>query len=112
MKTVLIQKNGVRICEAMHANNYFLRLRGLLGRTLQDGQGLLLTPCGEIHTCGMRYPIDAVYLARDGAVLKVDPAPPAGKFFKPVRGAYRVLELPAHAAEAAGLAAGDRVEVV
>lgn len=51
------------------------RLRGLLGRApLQAFEGMLLLSCRLIHTIGMRYPLDLVYLARDGRVLKVTPA--------------------------------------
>lgn len=48
------------------------RLRGLLARPrLAPGQALLLKPCNMVHTLGMRYPIDVVFLARDGRVLDV-----------------------------------------
>ena len=48
------------------------RMRGLLGRApLQAAEGMLLVACRLIHTFGMGYPLDLVYLARDGRVLKV-----------------------------------------
>lgn len=51
------------------------RMRGLLGRApLQASEGMLLLSCRMIHTIGMRYPLDLVYLARDGRVLKVTAA--------------------------------------
>lgn len=49
-----------------------LRLRGLMGQTReQAGAGLLLRPCRSIHTAFMRFPIDVVFLDRDGRVLKI-----------------------------------------
>lgn len=51
------------------------RMRGLLGRApLQGREGMLLLSCRLIHTFGMGYPLDLVYLARDGRVLKVTAA--------------------------------------
>ena len=45
------------------------RLRGLLGRASHEG-ALLLVPCNDIHTFGMRRPIDVAFVASDGAVLE------------------------------------------
>ena len=104
MKTVTIRKDGETIAQVWNANTYFTRLRGLLGRSLAEGGGLLLTPCGDIHTFGMRYAIDAVYLDGDMRVVGTETLAPwrVGNIF---RGARHVLELPAGAA--AGLSAGD-----
>lgn len=110
MKTVLIQTNGRPVVNAWLANHYFSRLRGLLGRTLPEGGGLLLTPCNCIHTFGMQYEIDAVYLDQTGTVLRVDEALPAGKACKTQRGARYVLELPAGTARRQSIQVGNRLE--
>lgn len=48
------------------------RRKGLLGRASMDPQeGLWIIPCEAVHTIGMRFPIDVVYLDRDNLVLKV-----------------------------------------
>jgi uncharacterized membrane protein (UPF0127 family) len=46
------------------------RRRGLLGRDRIDG-ALVLRPCRQVHTIGMRFPIDVAFCARDGRVLRV-----------------------------------------
>ena len=47
------------------------RLRGLIGRDgLAPGAGMLITRCNCIHTCFMRFPIDATFLDRRGEVVK------------------------------------------
>ncbi|MEA5048981.1 MAG: DUF192 domain-containing protein [Eubacteriales bacterium] len=112
MKTVSILKSGNEIAKAWNANRYFLRLRGLLGRSLQEGGGLLLSPCGCIHTFGMRYAIDAVYLDRSGRVLRVDEALPKGRAWPGQKGAKRVLELPSGSAKRFSIQPGDLLEVV
>jgi uncharacterized membrane protein (UPF0127 family) len=79
--------------EAWLADTYLSRLRGLLGRKrLGDGEGLLLKGCAAVHTIGMRYPLDIVFLDKNGRVLKCQTG------VKPFRtasasGAYYTLEL-------------------
>jgi uncharacterized membrane protein (UPF0127 family) len=47
------------------------RMRGLLGRPpLLAGEGLWIESCNLIHTVGMSYPIDLVFLNAQGCVLK------------------------------------------
>lgn len=45
------------------------RLRGLLGRPGFDGV-LMLVPCHDIHTFGMRESLDVAFVAADGTVLE------------------------------------------
>ena len=48
------------------------RMVGLLGRDgLSDDAGLLLRPCGAVHTFGMRFAIDVVFLDRKQQVLEI-----------------------------------------
>jgi uncharacterized membrane protein (UPF0127 family) len=70
----------------------------LLGLALLDrsraGPGLLIPSCRSVHTFGMRFPIDVLFLDRDGFVLREERA------VRPCRilacaGASAVLELPA-----------------
>jgi uncharacterized membrane protein (UPF0127 family) len=47
------------------------RKRGLLGReALPKDTALVIAPCNGIHTWFMRFPIDIVFVAKDGRVLK------------------------------------------
>ena len=87
------------------------RMRGLLGRrSLAGGEGLLLRPTSSIHTWFMRFPIDAVFLAEDGTVVRIAedlrPWRAAGH-----RGARAVLELASGECARRGLRTGDRVEL-
>ena len=48
------------------------RRKGLLGRSgLPAGEGLWIVPCEAVHTFGMKFPIDLVYLNRNKRVKKV-----------------------------------------
>jgi len=53
-------------------SNIFERMRGLLFRKkLMPDQGLWIEPCPSVHTIGMRYSIDVVFIDEAGLVLKV-----------------------------------------
>lgn len=89
------------------AKTYFRRLWGLLGhRSLNQEQGLLIQPCRRIHTLGMRFPIDVIFLDRQGVILKVvhalKPCRQAGAFK-----AHYTLELAAGSAQQHNLHLGD-----
>jgi uncharacterized membrane protein (UPF0127 family) len=69
----------------------------LLGLALLDrdraGPGLLIPRCRSVHTFGMRFPIDVVFLGRDGAVVAHRRHVPPGRVLYE-RQAMSVLELP------------------
>lgn len=73
------------------------RALGLIGRrSLAPGQGLLIPRCAAIHTVGMRFPIDIVFVDRRGDVLRIDDCVPPFRF-RVCRGAEAVVELAAGA---------------
>ena len=88
------------------ARGFMARLRGLLGHELPaPGTALLIVPCRGVHTVGMRYPIDIVFVARDGRVLRVCP------WVMPMRArvcgqAWGVAELAAGESTRLGIVAG------
>jgi len=88
------------------AGSFIARGLGLLaGAPLQADEGLLIAPCGSIHTLGMRYAIDVVFLDAAGRVLRICPNVGAGRA-RIGRGARSVLELRAGAAARHGLVPG------
>lgn len=94
------------------ARSFWGRFRGLmLTPALPRGEGLLIERCSSIHTHFMRFPIDAVFLDRDGTVLAIEAEMRPWRIGKLHRGARAVIELPAGAAAAAGTRLGDRVRV-
>jgi uncharacterized protein len=69
------------------------RRRGLLGRTtLPAGEGLWIVPCESVHTFGMKFPIDLVYLDRKKKVKKVRSGVPPWRL-SACLSAHSVLEL-------------------
>lgn len=67
------RKDAKRIAplQVWHARTLWQRLRGLIARpALKAGEGLLITPCNSVHTLGMRYALDLVFLDKHGSVVK------------------------------------------
>jgi uncharacterized protein len=110
-RTVL-RADETPVCERCGvAETPLTRLRGLLGRErLRADEGLLIRPTSAIHTCFMRFPIDAVFLDRNLVVVGVVPE------LRPWRVAARrrakaVLELAAGESLRRGIRLGDRLEL-
>jgi len=71
----ILLMDGVEVAPVEIAHSYAERARGLLGR---DGvaTGLVLRPGTSVHTMGMRFAIDVVFVRRSGQVLAVVPMVP------------------------------------
>ena len=52
------------------ADQFLLRLRGLIRRDFSRFDALLIQPCSEIHTMFMAYPIDVLFINKTGKVMK------------------------------------------
>lgn len=85
------------------------RARGLLGRDGIDGV-LVLRPCRNVHTIGMRFAIDVAFCDRTGLVLKAVTLAPRRISPLVLRAAY-AIEAEAGAFGRWDLRAGDRVEL-
>lgn len=107
-------KNEKVICEYIEdASSFVRRFMGLMYRkSIPHNHGLLLTPCNEIHTFGMRFAIDTVAISKDGEVLFIDEAVKPNKVRSRVDGAYRILELNAGVAKELNIKTGDILEFI
>jgi uncharacterized membrane protein (UPF0127 family) len=94
---------------AFRASSFVARMFGLLWRRpLERSEALWIKPCASVHTLGMRYPIDLVFLDREGAVVATRSAV-APRRMASARRARSVLELPANRVAELGIASGMRV---
>lgn len=81
---------------------------GLLKHSsLEPGDGLLIRTEG-VHTFGMRFPIDVVFLSKSKKVLKIRPNMVRARIALSLR-AHSVLELPAGTLESTGTLVGDQL---
>lgn len=91
------------------ARSFWARLKGLLGRsTLPSTEALLIVRCGSVHTIGMRFAIDVVFLNKHNTVLKVV------ETLRPQRfamcwGATSVLEMAGGVSQQIGLREGAQL---
>jgi len=54
------------------ATSILTRITGLLGTSpSKERRGLFIAPCTGVHTFGMRYPLDVVFLDSEGKVLRI-----------------------------------------
>lgn len=85
------------------------RRKGLMGRDgLAAGSALVIAPSNSVHTFFMRFPIDVVFVRRDGEVVKVRHAVAPWRLTGAL-GAFAVVELPAGTARTAEVGPGDRL---
>ena len=86
------------------------RSKGLLGRDgLGPGEGLWIVPCESVHTFGMRFSIDLVYVDRKKRVRKVRSDVTPWRM-SACLSAYSVIELAAGAIRASKTEPGDELE--
>jgi uncharacterized membrane protein (UPF0127 family) len=94
------------------ADNPLTRLRGLLGRrSLAPGDGLLLRNDNAIHSVGMQFVFDALFLDKHSVVVHVIAEMPPLRFSPLVWRARDVLELPSGTLARTGTAVGDEIEI-
>jgi uncharacterized protein len=83
------------------------RRRGLLGRDAIDpAEALVIAPCCSIHTAFMRFAIDAIFVDRDGLVLRVASSVAPWRVVIAPR-AHAVIELAAGRLESHPVTVGD-----
>ena len=117
--TRAVIRSGDASIEAVVAERFALRLRGLAGLTPGDVVPLLFPRCRSLHTLGMRAEIDVVWLdvAPDGngSVLAVDAGVGRRRLLRapaaPKRDQTAALELPPGDAGRLGVVPGGRFEI-
>jgi len=111
MVSLISQKNNqVIVNNTTMAGSWIKRLIGLLTYSdLKPGEGLWLSQCQSIHTIGMRFSIDVLFLDQAMQVTKV------AHNVKPFRVCWAgkpsvsVLELPAGTLKGLNLMIGDKL---
>lgn len=108
------EATGVTVAGRLHAAfDSAARRTGLLGKGgWPEDEALVIGPCQAVHTVGMRFPIDVLFVRRDGSIEKVKANVPPWRMTAAWR-AFAVIELAAGVlgARVPGLARGDRMVV-
>ncbi len=107
--TNITRRNILASCVEV-AGSGAARSRGLLGRKgLATGEALWIIPCEAVHTIGMQFSIDLVYLDRKRRIKKIRENVRPWRFSVCLT-AHSVLELPAGALRDQHLHLGDEIE--
>jgi uncharacterized membrane protein (UPF0127 family) len=106
--------NNTRQIQLAHsievAGDASTRRKGLLGRSaICEGEGLWIVPCEAIHTFGMKFSIDLVFLDRNKIVKKVRHNVVPGRLSMCLS-AHSVLELASGSVRLTGTVPGDKLE--
>ena len=111
-QTIVSERTGAPVARTLEtAFDSATRRRGLLGREgLADGQALVLAPCNAVHTFRMRFPIDVLFVARDGSITKIVRRLGASRIAVSFS-AFATIELRAGALDGVDLTVGDRLAV-
>jgi len=102
---------GVVASELLPAFDSKSRQVGLLGReSLPPLAAMLIAPTNAIHTFFMKFPIDVIFVAKDGRVVKIRSALRAWRLSACLRG-HAVIEMAADTVARTGTIVGDRLTV-
>lgn len=95
------------------AGNFLKRLKGLMGESeISSGEGMLLYPCKQVHTWFMRFPIDVVFMDKQGKVVHLINNMENGRMSKYINDSYQVLELPAGSIAKHELVIGHKLTII
>ena len=110
--SLVVRETGAALATTLEvAFESAARKRGLLGReSLDPGHALIIAPCSAVHTFGMQFPIDVVFVAKDGTILKITRAMARGRVSGSLR-AFATIELRAGTVETIGVSVGQHLEV-
>lgn len=100
---------GMRVAPA---DTTFSRLKGLIGKLkLEPDQGLWVVPSSGIHTLGVLFPLDLIYLDENHRVIHVIEYFRTFRIAPLRRQAASVLELPVHTIYYSQTQVGDQLVV-
>jgi uncharacterized membrane protein (UPF0127 family) len=106
--------NQTRSCflslDVVLANTSVSRLKGLLGKLqLRSDEGLWVVPSRGIHTLGLLFPLDLLYLDEHRRVIHLVEAFPSFRIAPLKAQAESVLELPTHTIYSSQTQPGDQL---
>ena len=112
MPVINLSKKTWLATKVRKADNFLTRLVGLLKRSnLGPEEALWLTPSKGIHTIGMKFPIDVVFLSRKNVVVSLTSGLAPYRISGVHLTSYSVLELPNGTIRKSQTEIGDQLEI-
>jgi uncharacterized protein len=94
------------------ADTIFSRLRGLIGRLkLRSDEGIWVVPSRGVHTLGLLFPLDLIYLDEHYRVIHLVEYFPSFRIGPLKAQAESVLELPTHTIYSSQTQSGDQLVI-
>lgn len=94
------------------ADSIFMRLKGLIGRlSMKSDEGLWVVPSSGVHTWGVLFPLDLIYLDENYRVVYVTEHFPRFRVGPLKFHAASVLELPTHTIYSSQTQEGDQLVI-
>ncbi len=92
------------------ADTWWTRVRGLIGRwRLRSDEGIWVVPSNGVHTLGVLFPLDLIYLDEDQIVVEIRESFPRFRIGPLRMRAASVLELPRYTIYASQTQKGDQL---
>lgn len=98
----------------MVAATHWTRFRGLMCKDaaeFRSGDGLWIVPCRGVHTWGMNFPIDVIYLDSRSCVVHMEENLKPWRMGRVSLRTRSVIELPVQTVHQSGTAVGDEIEI-
>lgn len=112
MPLINLTKNTWLATKVRKADSFLTRVVGLLKRKkLGPEEVLWLVPSKGIHTIGMKFPIDVIFLDKENKVVSVIPGLAPNRATGIHLAAHSVLELPKGAINKSHTEVGDQLDV-
>lgn len=94
------------------ADTTFSRLKGLIGKLkLRSDEGLWVVPSQGVHTIGLLFPLDLIYLDENYHVIHLVEHIPSFRIGPFKAHAQSVLELPTHTIYSSNTQTGDQLVI-
>ena len=110
---IINTKSGVNLdVQVSLVKSFTARIVGLIGtEQLEKYKALYFVPCSGIHTFGMKYPIDALFLDKQGKVVHICDRLLPNRMTKVIPAATAVMECAAGFVQCHQIKVGDRLQV-
>ena len=94
------------------AESLLARMKGLLGqKTMRPGTALLIAPCKSVHTFGMQFSLDLLFLDKSNRVAALRENVPPNRLTPLFMRAASVMEMPAGRIAATRTRIGDEIQI-